>query len=559
MMIILQLSSHTESSRFSAAGEVARTKWAAAAMRRSRLGLIALGMAMVVYLGFLLRHFHEPGSSNNGLQQLVRTQAADITRLKQQLAILQNRVSSAPAAVPCSIPSSTAAPSQHADGTMLSSQPKLLPLEFTEGENFLLATRAEVDGTTAAADSSRVVRGLLSSARFLKRTLLLPPGPLSSKLLATPLASELLALGVRVRPAANLTAPLAEEVKCSHVRIETPHGLDSEQFVHALRHYATTRILEIDLPHESYCGPSARASSSLVEAERALDMIVQRAAGGVGAAPHAPTATSLLGRCHHSLKEEEVSQYWDMGKCKGHRVRVALPEAITRLPRGSDLMVTFSTGGVATMAHNWVEALRRAGVTEGILIGALDQPMRDECARRGLPCVAVAGDNSTTSQLSKCREKNIRMCPAQYPKMSILKVGFYRELLSLGFNVFACDADAIFMNDPRPLMRIEPWVHAEVAIATDCIDLPGDAWRPLLHCDFNTGLVFMRGASQAVLDFTETWREKVANAKEARIRDQVPCRAIPPPTPSSHLSFAPLLRTSPSHLSFAPLLPSTSA
>ena len=82
-------------------------------------------------------------------------------------------------------------------------------------------------------------------------------------------------------------------------------------------------------------------------------------------------------------------------------------------------------------------------------------------------------------------------------------MGFYRELLTLGFNVFACDADAIFMGDPRPLMRQEPWVHAEVAIATDCIDLPGDARRPLLHCDFNTGLVFMRGSSQGVLDFTE--------------------------------------------------------
>ena len=91
----------------------------------------------------------------------------------------------------------------------------------------------------------------------------------------------------------------------------------------------------------------------------------------------------------------------------------------------------------------------------------------------------------------------------------------------MGFNVFACDADAIFMNDPRPLMKQTPWTHAEVAIATDCIDLPGDAARPLLHCDFNTGLVFMRGASEAVLSFVEAWREKVANAKEARIRDQV--------------------------------------
>ena len=53
-----------------------------------------------------------------------------------------------------------------------------------------------------------------------------------------------------------------------------------------------------------------------------------------------------------------------MGKCKGHRVRVQLPPEILAMPKGSDLLVTFSTGSVATMAHNWVLALRKAGVRE---------------------------------------------------------------------------------------------------------------------------------------------------------------------------------------------------
>ena len=99
------------------------------------------------------------------------------------------------------------------------------------------------------------------------------------------------------------------------------------------------------------------------------------------------------------------------------------------------------------------------------------------------------------------------------------QVGFYRELLSFGFNVWACDADAVFMNDPRPMMRERPWTEADVAIATDCIDLPSDARSPLLHCDFNTGLVFLR-SSPAVLGFTERWKETVASAREKRIRDQ---------------------------------------
>jgi hypothetical protein len=258
-------------------------------------------------------------------------------------------------------------------------------------------------------------------------------------------------------------------------------------------------------------------------------------------------------QCSRSLREEEISQYWDMGKCKGHRVSVALPPEISRLPRGSDLLVTFSTGSVATMAHNWVAALAKAGVREGVIIGALDQKMQDECTKRSLPCVPVIGDQSTTRDLKKCKSGNIRSCPSQYPKMSILKVGppaapvpipdsnpapipdsntvpssvghttplprplvqvgFYRELLSSGFNVLACDADAIIMADPRPFLRTHPWTLADMAVATDCIDVPGDAQRALLHCDFNTGLVYMRG-NEAVLNFTEAWREKVANAKE---------------------------------------------
>ena len=55
-----------------------------------------------------------------------------------------------------------------------------------------------------------------------------------------------------------------------------------------------------------------------------------------------------------------------------------------------------------------------------------------------------------------------------------MQVGFYRELLEQGFNVFACDADAIFMGDPRPLMHQPPWSHADMAVATDCIDVAAD-------------------------------------------------------------------------------------
>ena len=69
------------------------------------------------------------------------------------------------------------------------------------------------------------------------------------------------------------------------------------------------------------------------------------------------------------------------------------------------------------------------------------------------------------------------------------------------------------------MMRDDPWKLADVAVATDCIDVPSDNRYTLLHCDFNTGMVYLR-SRPVVIEFVERWRETVANAKEKRIRDQ---------------------------------------
>ena len=87
------------------------------------------------------------------------------------------------------------------------------------------------------------------------------------------------------------------------------------------------------------------------------------------------------------------------------------------------------------------------------------------------------------------------------------------------YNVWACDADAIFIADPRPMMRQPEWRDALIAAATDCIDVRLDGRYPMLNCDLNTGLVYMR-ANPTTIAFTARWRETIASAKEVRIRDQ---------------------------------------
>ena len=91
---------------------------------------------------------------------------------------------------------------------------------------------------------------------------------------------------------------------------------------------------------------------------------------------------------------------------------------------------SFATGSVSTMACNWVETVRRSGC-DAVLIGALDQQMMDACEANNVPCILIDG-GAITKALSDRRSGNVRNDPAIYPKMSVLKVGFYRELLSFG-------------------------------------------------------------------------------------------------------------------------------
>ena len=401
---------------------------------RAKYAIIGLALAMACYLFYLMQHLHDPGTTGDAAAGF----AASARRRDCAAKAAPPQIAAAATVKGRSGSSRCGA----ADAARFSAHCRRWPAArrpaVRDGpeENFLLATRSEVATAGAAGEPARVLRGLLGIAYLLNRTLILPPGSLSDALQSSQ-RQALAEVGVRVRSSTSLSLLVAatDTLKCSHVRLETPRGLDSEQFAHALRHYSTTRILEFDLPHESYCGVSPRATNTLITAERRLEAIIKGVVvtagngNGNGNAPHG------LGRCAHSLKEEEVSMYWDIGKCKGHRVRVALPESVTRLPKGSDLMVTFSTGGVATMAHNWVAALEKAGVNEGVLIGALDGRMLEECEKRKLPCVKVAGDASTTKQLKECKSENIRACPQQYPKMSILKVGFYRYGSSTASNL----------------------------------------------------------------------------------------------------------------------------
>eukprot|EP00966_Prymnesium_polylepis_P229351 5307333-Prymnesium_polylepis.1 len=78
-------------------------------------------------------------------------------------------------------------------------------------------------------------------------------------------------------------ADLPSDLRRSHVRVTLPDGMDGPEVVYALRHYSTTRLLEIDLATRAFCGYDLRQQTcgDKCRSEQALlDSTVDEMVGG---------------------------------------------------------------------------------------------------------------------------------------------------------------------------------------------------------------------------------------------------------------------------------------
>ena len=81
--------------------------------------------------------------------------------------------------------------------------------------------------------------------------------------------------------------------------------------------------------------------------------------------PSHPSPVPMHVCTHYRGGTGEVLQFRNLGCNAKHEVtarREKLPANLRELPNGTDIMVTFATGSVATMACNWVATVRKAGV-----------------------------------------------------------------------------------------------------------------------------------------------------------------------------------------------------
>ena len=290
--------------------------------------------------------------------------------------------------------------------------------DYYEGK--FLAASFEALPTTASGDidvqaARKLLKSLLGMARLLERRLVLPaalcactirhddtgtqPGtgtveqlsgcvgppdepfgcPLRAPLSRLLRLERWRAASAGFRPATFLTrapgnsqplpaAPV--DLVRSHVRVLLPDGMSDGEVKYALRSYTDTRLLEIERAGAAYCGWDARhdtkrqgpafeafADGLLEPADSSMSIF---SAGG-GSARRSAVALDPCTHFHGGAGE--VQRFANIGaRGEHHNVSApfeALPASVRRLPKGSDLIITFATGSVSTMALNWAATARK--------------------------------------------------------------------------------------------------------------------------------------------------------------------------------------------------------
>ena len=85
------------------------------------------------------------------------------------------------------------------------------------------------------------------------------------------------------------------------------------------------------------------------------------------------------------------------------------------------------------------------------MVGALDEGMTKICEEHGIPTLSIEANS-----IKNRGAANLRFDYSAYKRMAAMKVQFYSNILRLGFNVWACDADTAWMAHPAPSARVAP-------------------------------------------------------------------------------------------------------
>ena len=118
--------------------------------------------------------------------------------------------------------------------------------------------------------------------------------------------------------------------------------------------------------------------------------------------------------------------------------------------RDGTVAITFVTYNYLAVGLNWVESLRRLGLSHFVVIAG-DPQTASAMSDRGIENVEAATGASSLAVNFKS--------PAEFSReglaMATVKFPVVRELLGQGLNVVFSDADALWLRDPTPYLQAD--------------------------------------------------------------------------------------------------------
>jgi Nucleotide-diphospho-sugar transferase len=98
-----------------------------------------------------------------------------------------------------------------------------------------------------------------------------------------------------------------------------------------------------------------------------------------------------------------------------------------------NLIITFCSSSYSGLLKNWLTAMERLGQFP-VLVCALDKALADTLRVEGVPVVCIP-------------------CKIDLSDIWSVRTKTIRDLVAAGFNVTQSDVDAVWLRDPRPLMK----------------------------------------------------------------------------------------------------------
>ena len=172
---------------------------------------------------------------------------------------------------------------------------------------------------------------------------------------------------------------------------------------------------------------------------------------------------------------------------------------------GDLMMMTYATGGVREMLHNWVLHVQRLGLP--VLVAAMDQQVVTQCTAQTFDCL----DWSHTA--TGADKTYVRGSFDGFRALGVRKLDALLPVLRAGVHVVLSDVDCVWSSSPLPMFHgqiagFEDFAHADVLVATDCMS-PADDHRDsgCYHdtVDKNTGVLAVRATPNGIAAMAE-WR-----------------------------------------------------